>query len=179
MYRGPYRYLIGFHLVIERLLISGSVPVTVSGSLPVFQSRYRAASHFRCGKSASSQCLENIVSISLSSGFSFQVTAISQSTTSARFWFPSRYRAASHFRDRAKLRTPAIESFNLVIERLLISGTAAHDPESSDRAHVSISLSSGFSFQDSAPRNGPPTRQNRFNLVIERLLISGLTSRSA
>ena len=113
-----------------------------------------------------------LVSISLSSGFSFQVRnrAYRLSRLSR---FQSRYRAASHFRlprtsRRARYR---LTCFNLVIERLLISGAALREPRiyprrcfnlvierlliSGDELHshhpsphlVSISLSSGFSFQ--------------------------------
>ena len=63
-------------------------------------------------------------------------------------------------------------SFNLVIERLLISGQVVFLDKSS-APHVSISLSSGFSFQG-ARRWLPASRSIAcFNLVIERLLISG------
>ena len=62
--------------------------------------------------------------------------------------FQSRYRAASHFRSAPRRLgyPPQLLRFNLVIERLLISGppqfiVADH------RSDVSISLSSGFSFQ--------------------------------
>ena len=133
-----------FNLVIERLLISGSPPrpppcrfhVSISlssgfsfqaGRLPVklqdwmlFQSRYRAASHFRTRSRHRGvvQCM-----------------------------FQSRYRAASHFRSQLRNLTVTQYCFNLVIERLLISG------------------------QVSALLDISPSRC--FNLVIERLLISG------
>ena len=109
------------------------------------------------------------VSISLSSGFSFQVRL--QPRTRLKSSFQSRYRAASHFRtDRPKPRN-APNRFNLVIERLLISG-AEHWPDHVQLQFVSISLSSGFSFQDVEK---PLEREIEtcFNLVIERLLISG------
>ena len=113
-----------------------------------------------------------LVSISLSSGFSFQVK--------------------SHIK-----RRNAIKGFNLVIERLLISGSQQWEYhtyvyiefQSRYRAAshfrfygmcqpapvflVSISLSSGFSFQVSFWRIRHPIGFRRFNLVIERLLISG------
>ena len=139
-----------------------------------FQSRYRAASHFRqvrLGGAGNRQQGFNLVierllisgwmrnwgrytrtcfvSISLSSGFSFQGTAVSPRVDSL-FKFQSRYRAASHFRSPYRGRQcPLSSRFNLVIERLLISGTSRS--VASERRllchHVSISLSSGFSFQ--------------------------------
>ena len=118
--------------------------------------------------------------------------------------FQSRYRAASHFRATIAIAgTDYKDSFNLVIERLLISGavdTQAHLtclPElfqSRYRAashfrtvyryvlhwgyNVSISLSSGFSFQVTGVAGIPDAPSNGFNLVIERLLISGPCPRS-
>ena len=190
---------------------------------PLFQSRYRAASHFRANLSIKDENKLK-VSISLSSGFSFQVLIFLSRLGRARKSFQSRYRAASHFRDKSRSGTkPCFCSFNLVIERLLISGIdvdsevgnlldlvsislssgfSFQEPTSPDmrgqRFLVSISLSSGFSFQGlSAPHEtrlmllfqsryraashfrSPRHRfqcapQLRFNLVIERLLISGL-----
>ena len=87
----------------------------------LFQSRYRAASHFRRLPCASLQLRECVVSISLSSGFSFQGNLC-----------------------RIYLLRPIC--FNLVIERLLISGPHARSGRTRT-ASVSISLSSGFSFQ--------------------------------
>ena len=89
-----------FHLVIERLLISGSLRLRrFARTAILFQSRYRAASHFR-------------------------ITVI---TTCARaIMFQSRYRAASHFR--------------------ALFSSSAFRPRA-----VSISLSSGFSFQENKP----------------------------
>ena len=137
----------------------------------LFQSRYRAASHFRAVTASVASCcapsfnlvIERLlisgperkepngafveVSISLSSGFSFQgLTAPQcrmrnimkfQSRYRAashfrmteyvvmqwiRLTFQSRYRAASHFRDILTLLQRLELRFNLVIERLLISG---------------------------------------------------------
>ena len=64
------------------------------------------------------------------------------------------------------------QSFNLVIERLLISGLHRFLIMSSFR-EVSISLSSGFSFQASSVPRLCSRWFYSFNLVIERLLISG------
>ncbi len=139
-----------FNLVIERLLISGqrcqrrcqgcqvSISLSSGFSFQVialgyirqmtrkFQSRYRAASHFR--PSESGQCsTRRSVSISLSSGFSFQDFATA-SRRSAAVGFQSRYRAASHFRRHRKRRRGCLlRGFNLVIERLLISGYTIFD----------------------------------------------------
>ena len=94
---GKVRHLLdGFNLVIERLLISGAVS--------------------RVGR----ECVL-LVSISLSSGFSFQGLFLDSNNADYK-------------------------SFNLVIERLLISGYWGF--ARGGRYKVSISLSSGFSFQE-------------------------------
>ena len=62
--------------------------------------------------------------------------------------------------------------FNLVIERLLISGTPS-DMHLQPLFQVSISLSSGFSFQVFDAALVSADNYEGFNLVIERLLISG------
>ena len=164
------------------------------------------------------------VSISLSSGFSFQEHAKRLSMPS--YQFQSRYRAASHFRQMGTTRTrrqmgkfqsryraashfrltglstmKSSSRFNLVIERLLISGklrlriwTHSGGFQSRYRAashfrnvrrmisaaflNVSISLSSGFSFQGRKRYPYPVVRLGSFNLVIERLLISGPESQT-
>ena len=86
----------------------------------LFQSRYRAASHFRVGGINNLPRSVPLVSISLSSGFSFQ--------------------------GKRSMRVSARAGcFNLVIERLLISG--GEEDRLSRQFSVSISLSSGFSFQ--------------------------------
>ena len=89
----------------------------------MFQSRYREAFHFR-GKT--------------------------QVTISALPVFQSRYREAFHFRASKIEIDDAFISFNLVIERLFISGGAF--------------------------RCGLRRRRGCFNLVIERLFISGCLS---
>ena len=111
-----------FNLVIERLLISGTPSDMHLQSL--FQ-----------------------VSISLSSGFSFQARQ-ARAADAVRNEFQSRYRAASHFR-----RLPLRKDIQGVL-------------------NVSISLSSGFSFQVS-PSDFCKDDYSSFNLVIERLFISG------
>ena len=112
------------------------------------------------------------VSISLSSGFSFQVRC-SSSGLSAFSMFPSRYRAASHFRLAiliAPARTDAC--FNLVIERLLISGSSA-----SFTVVTALSFQSRYRaashFRSAGAANRTCRLRSSFNLVIERLLISG------
>ena len=112
-----------------------------------FQSRYRAASHFRFACHYASVVAFQ-VSISLSSGFSFQDPRHGNGTAGG-CQFQSRYRAASHFR-RA-------------------GGRITRDSQT-----VSISLSSGFSFQASH-RCSAKHLPHGFNLVIERLLISGFS----
>ena len=115
-----------FNLVIERLLISGQTATVPQKRAHLFQSRYRAASHFRAresqwmafstsyvsislssGFSFQEHCKRglnsaNHVSISLSSGFSFQVRTGNRLPLSNSHMFQSRYRAASHFRKKAK-----------------------------------------------------------------------------
>ena len=87
--------------------------------------------------------------------------------------FQSRYRAASHFRIiRRTFVSPSSSCFNLVIERLLISGATMTKPAVAADV-VSISLSSGFSFQENSTKRGASMPVPSFNLVIERLLISG------
>ena len=115
----------------------------------------------------------SVVSISLSSGFSFQVPYPLQYHRPPSF--QSRYRAASHFRKPTRINTLIIICFNLVIERLLISGE--RDIQLINTLlNVSISLSSGFSFQASPHDNLTTQALSRFNLVIERLLISGMSN---
>ena len=101
--------------------MSGDLRVDDGLAMYKFQSRYRAASHFRLDLQAEEAMIG--VSISLSSGFSFQV------------------------KEKTRGWNRASSSFNLVIERLLISGLA--------------------------PRNSGKSTCLGFNLVIERLLISG------
>ena len=163
----------GFNLVIERLFISGDSRVSTETGILSFQSRYRAAFHFR-GSSGSAGCFHSSVSISLSSGFSFQgmpcagldktrITPVSISLSSG-----------FSFQVGKELGGACLQGF------------------------VSISLSSGFSFQEgdyallrgvlrcvfqsryraashfrAAATANPRACSTRFNLVIERLLISG------
>ena len=137
---------VSFNLVIERLLISGSPsPFFLDRAGQRFQSRYRAASHFR---TPSRPCRNNV------------------------FMFQSRYRAASHFRSalgghggrrllRFQSRYRAASHFRYW-----------QRPRWEVGCHVSISLSSGFSFQGQKRRHTGLWKKS-FNLVIERLLISG------
>ena len=136
-----------------------------------FQSRSRAASHFRHDIPIARFANINVsisfssgfsfqeppwypevralhtVSISFSSGFSFQVRARRAFALSIFVKFQSRSRAASHFRQALRRRREyPIISFNLVLERLLISG-AVHEMYQQVVTDVSISFSSGFSFQ--------------------------------
>ena len=119
----------GFNLVIERLLISGREARGQLTMVYTFQSRYRAASHFRVNRIDMGR-LSLSVSISLSSGFSFQDIAFFLCIDGIQV------------------------SFNLVIERLLISGEKETQETKPARTHVSISLSSGFSFQAARKLSG-------------------------
>ena len=74
-----------FHLVIERLLISGDDSLAKVATYIWFQSRYRAASHFRSGEDGDS--------------------------LAAIYKFQSRYRAASHFRLAVKICASPLAMF--------------------------------------------------------------------
>ena len=114
---------VSFNLVIERLFVSG----------PCNRMHW---------------CIVSLVSISLSSGFSFQA------------W-------------EASAGAELHKGFNLVIKRLFISGPVRGHEQV--QIVVSISLSSGFSFQDRC-HTMLPNDTTSFNLVIERLFISGTPS---
>ena len=169
--RGRIQHIGCFNLVIERLLISGTLGLSnvfpVIGFNLVIERLLISGRH--CTKVVQTPSL---VSISLSSGFSFQVAGTVDAIGAI------------------------LLRFNLVIERLLISGGGArathdalHEFQSRYRAashfrsifqggrgaerRVSISLSSGFSFQATQLLRQVPSLERCFNLVIERLLISG------
>ena len=148
--RGPGtgRRGLSFNLVIERLFISGEKPLSLSGNIHscfnlVIERLFISGV---IGGEFAEACL--LVSISLSSGFSFQARhlglrrkglKVSISLSSgfsfqgdtfdvkdfATAMFQSRYRAAFHFRlqKRFSLTRARRNRFNLVIERLFISGT--------------------------------------------------------
>ena len=111
-----------FHLAIERLLISGHRVLVGEGiGIFQFQSRYRAASHFREEAGAvwhrhRRQSFNLVIERLLISGTRGSLPSASPIS------FPSRYRAASHFRQRCRLPHWKYRRFHLVIERLLISG---------------------------------------------------------
>ena len=118
-------------------------------------------------------CTEH-VSISLSSGFSFQADATdSPRSLPAVAWFQSRYRAASHFRPHREevLGETSSSSFNLVIERLLISGVNYPARDSHLKPFQSRYRAASH-FRWILRSRGEPSIYS-FNLVIERLLISG------
>ena len=164
-----------FNLVIERLLISGKdLPASMKSPNGQFQSRYRAASHFRqCWRSTraihigsfnlvierllisgiairTAACIFSGVSISLSSGFSFQVWQVVRARGPLNLQVSISLSSGFSFQVK-ELFGDALseEGFNLVIERLLISGFLGQDT-CPVRGAVSISLSSGFSFQGGA-----------------------------
>ena len=112
----------------------------------MFQSRYQAASHFRELPVWHSNPSAHIVSISLSSGFSFQeVKPPGPQPRVARFNLViERLLISGAIRQRRVGRVQP--GFNLVIERLLISGIDGCNFKKAS-INVSISLSSGFSFQ--------------------------------
>ena len=151
---GIHRRLGCFNLVIERLLISGASCATSRSVQFLFQSRYRAASHFR---SSSARILQQrLPAFQSRYRAASHFREVSLVYRGANPEFQSRYRAASHFRLSAlRARMCFICSFNLVIERLLISGILK-PRKTPSRIRVSISLSSGFSFQV-RPRGAPDT----------------------
>ncbi len=119
----PWGTSVCFHLVIERLLISGQAESFFTRQPKhVFQSRYRAASHFRflSSRSRSIATADN-VSISLSSGFSFQAV----------------FAPATRALHRVSISLSSGFSFQ---------GTST-STTLMPCIRVSISLSSGFSFQ--------------------------------
>ena len=111
------------------------------------------------------------VSISLSSGFSFQVR-VAKNRRFLQGWFQSRYRAASHFRDCSKnISRAGFYRFNLVIERLLISGSCTCLTSSQSKKFQSRYRAASHFRVDWDIDS--PADDVSFNLVIERLLISG------
>ena len=127
-----------FNLVIERLLISGN-----------------------SAKPSVLPC-KSKVSISLSSGFSFQGTSLCM----ARRLLQSFNLVIERLLISGKIKGVWLHthsSFNLVIERLLISGQ--HGNPLFRCLQVSISLSSGFSFQGNA-RAGQPSSRNRVSISL-------------
>ena len=144
---GTFRHSERFNLVIERLLISGGACYFAGGLNIWFQSRYRAASHFRVALFGAAA--------NPNSGFNLVIERLLISGA-LRF-----FQKGEHPR------------FNLVIERLLISGSPRLNVTRIP-SRVSISLSSGFSFQVVPEEKSSRTEPICFNLVIERLLISGL-----
>ena len=150
-----------FNLVIKRLLISGS-PIRDGGM-----------SHAK-------------VSISLSSGFSFQVLFITALTRLIYSEFQSRYQAASHFRS-TKAKSPSrTGSFLFQSRYRAASHFRTRSVETLQRLcfTVSISLSSGFSFQENTVRTAFSTRvkfQSRYRAASHfrsALLMNGNSSRS-
>ena len=86
--------------------------------------------------------------------------------------FPSRYRAAFHFRQLLQFGHSTLAGFNLVIERLFISGQSGYR-----NGWVACQFQSryraAFHFRDKwSPAKG--NFFSCFNLVIERLFISGI-----
>ena len=136
-----------FNLVIERLLISGLF--------------------VKAGETQHTP-----VSISLSSGFSFQVWNFQKRREGIASFNLVIERLLISGLDQTFLKRFVFDRFNLVIERLLISGLSLDMMRHPHRFEVSISLSSGFSFQVT-PSHHLETPYPGFNLVIERLLISG------
>ena len=170
-------------------------------ALSAFQSRYRAASHFRLTP-AGVQLQQVPISFNLVierllisgrkpvvkhraykavTSFQSRYRAASHFRLYQRVYpllvvkFQSRYRAASHFRNkRGYVCVAPVPCFNLVIERLLISG-----PSTIVFAPFTLQFQSRYraaSHFRSLPLCLPLRCKTRFNLVIERLLISGSTT---
>ena len=112
----------GFNLVIERLLISG----------------YVKTDRHRNGRD---------VSISLSSGFSFQVLCADVVSVQVQ-QFQSRYRAASHFRGSGSHRKKSLVGVSISLSSGFSFQGSTQLQLSLIMSKVSISLSSGFSFQE-------------------------------
>ena len=141
----------------------------LNGASAAFQSRYRAASHFR---------LNLLVRADIRNRFQSRYRAASHFRVAKapvrirRTKFQSRYRAASHFRGsgrrgwKPRLRVSISLSSGFSFQAIHIDIFSVCIP------FVSISLSSGFSFQVNSRIEGRSLHLS-FNLVIERLLISG------
>ena len=163
----------------------------------LFQSRYRAASHFRIDVYGGEKRPQELVSISLSSGFSFQVHRVRHrqfindgcfnlvierllisggpgllANRVVRLLFQSRYRAASHFRGE-RLSNCSI----------LVTFQSRYRAASHFRSNHFCKRNTSFWFQSRYRAAShfrafdfgfcTRTRFCGFNLVIERLLISG------
>ena len=136
-----------------------------------FPSRYRAASHFRTQTFTFDDSFLGQVSISLSSGFSFQANAFLSSASVTIRCFNlviERLLISGHPRN---LGEGYLRCFNLVIERLLISGFWLARMA---RLNVCFNLVIERLLISGLSQPGLPRRSHdSFNLVIERLLISG------
>ena len=122
----PWGTSVCFHLVIERLLISGHDGTDrASPSRVAFPSRYRAASHFRTYANLVERNTHELFPSRSRAASHFRAIVEQRRGNHLNvISFQSRYRAASHFRLRGCPLHPAYypNSFNLVIERLFISG---------------------------------------------------------
>ena len=161
-----------------------------------FQSRYRAASHFRgirfcltvsvypgfnlvierllisCRNSTRNAIVDIFVSISLSSGFSFQVV---YEHGEWHLCIPVSISLSSGFSFQVISRSDYVTR-TISVSISLSSGFSFQENCRKGKLEivcVSISLSSGFSFQVASARFRRALCCVCFNLVIERLLISG------
>ena len=135
-----------------------------------FQSRYRAASHFR-GKSIRLSIFWIRVSISLSSGFSFQGSRDTPECISDLFVSISLSSGFSFQVIILQQLSCPFNRFNLVIERLFISGRTY--PRRRNRRMDSFNLVIERLFISGSSRRCYQRLHRSFNLVIERLFISG------
>ena len=165
---------LSFNLVIERLLISGDLNQRCQIARRTFQSRYRAASHFRQVHNGTTNPSLVVVSISLSSGFSFQVYRLN-GILHAGIGFNLVIERLLISGSQAVRIVVSPSSFNLVIERLLISGEPVRRwNHFMDKFQSRYRAASHFRSDSS---RGGSRQTMRFNLVIERLLISGAAPR--
>ena len=165
-------FRVSFNLVIERLLISGLRDRGDTECLGVSISLSSGFS-FQVHRRIYAAHRRNArVSISLSSGFSFQATFIAKQRnllSGVSISLSSGFSFQS-LRTAQRLRAVGVVSISLSSG---FSFQIRPHANSAPYCNVSISLSSGFSFQVKR-RQYELSRLTCFHLVIERLLISGV-----
>ena len=137
----------------------------------MFQSRNRDSCHFRLRTTLSTPHSQP-VSISQSRFLSFQVAKRAYRSGGKRLWFQSRNRDSCHFRGNLHIgRRICLQSFNLAIEILVISGTASASP--APQVFTCFNLAIEILVISGLSRTLRDIPLSRFNLAIEILVISG------
>ena len=188
-----------FNLVIERLFISGQDGLRLGKRIT-----YRVSISLSSGFSFQVDACKDraklfTVSISLSSGFSFQVRdrvlflppVVVSISLSRGFSFQVLRKHLSEFRRDIIVSISLSRGFSFQVTAGLthrvhmwhvsislsrgFSFQESNERGLQDVHQVSISLSRGFSFQARSNELGPRQHRFGFNLVIERLFISGIS----